>query len=243
MVLPRRQKLIIIPLLLYWPTIFILTHIPIPQLSGIEIRASDKVLHYFAYLILVLLIWLAISPGKKVNWRRAAVWWILFAVVWYGVADEWLQGYVGRSPDVRDFLGDLAGTITGLILLSIFPFWPVSLVLTGSAIFVLTNFMRVNSADEWLLVNLGFHLFAYTLFSLLWLQYLDYLVPIKALQPRWLIGAFALPIGFLAAIEIFSVAAGNGFRLLEAITALTGITIIIMANFLVAKLQQKSKVF
>jgi len=243
MVSYHRQKLTIIPLLLYWPTIFILSHIPIPQLSGIEIRTSDKFLHYFAYLILVFLIWFAISPGKKVNWRRAAVWWILLAMVWYGVADEWLQGYVGRNPDVRDFLADLAGVITGLILLSIFPFWPVSLVLTGSAIFVLTNFMKVTSTDEWLLLNLGFHLSTYVLFSLLWIQYMDNLVPIKAPQPKWLIGAFALPIGFLAAIELFSVVAGNGFRPIEVIVALGGITVVILGNFIAAKLQRKFKVF
>jgi len=243
MILFNRQRLTIIPLLLYWPTIFILTHISIPPLSGVEIRTSDKTLHYFAYLILVFLIWLAISPGKKVNWRRAAVWWILLAVVWYGVADEWLQGYVGRNPDVRDFLADLAGVITGLILLSIFPFWPVSLVLTGSAIFVLTNFMKVNSVDEWLLLNLAFHLSAYILFSLLWLQYMNYLGLIKAPRFGWVIGAFALPGGFLATIELFSVITGNDFRPVEVIVALGGITIVVVANFLAAKLQRESKAF
>jgi len=243
MILFTRQRLTMIPLMLYWPTIFILTHISIPQMSGVEIRASDKTLHYFAYLILVFLVWLAISPGKKVNWRRTAAWWILLAVALYGVADEWLQGYVGRNPDVRDFLADFAGTLTGLILLSIFPFWPVSLVLTGSAIFVLTNFMKVTSTDEWLLLNLGFHLSTYILFSLLWIQYMDYLGLIKPPRFGWVIGAFALPSGFLAAIELFSVITGNDFRPVEVIVALGGITIVVIANFVAAKLQRESKAF
>ena len=92
MVLSRRQKLTIISLLFYWPGVFILAHIPIPQLVY-KAQVSDKSLHFLAYLVLVFLLWFAISPNKKVNWRKAAVWWILFVVVLYGVVDELLQGY------------------------------------------------------------------------------------------------------------------------------------------------------
>lgn len=89
-----RQKLIIIVLLLYWPTIFVLTHIPIPQIVS-EAQVSDKTLHLVVYLILVFLLWFAVSPDKKVNWSKAAIWWVLLITAGYGGIDEILQKYTG----------------------------------------------------------------------------------------------------------------------------------------------------
>src|SRR4030042_2153286 len=146
MVLSRRQKLTIISLLVYWPGVFILAHIPIPRLVY-KAGVSDKGLHFIAYLILVFLLWFAISPNRKVNWRKAAAWLVLIVVVWYGVFDEVLQGYVGRTCDIRDFFADLAGTVAGLVLFTFFTFWPVLLAVTGIAIFILTNLIRANLAD------------------------------------------------------------------------------------------------
>jgi len=236
MALLRRQKLTVIPLLLYWPAIFILTHIPLARVPHWVIRmpVSDKAIHCLAYLVLVVLLWFAISPGRKVNWRRAAAWWVLFVVVWYGVFDEWLQSYVGRNPDVRDFLANLTGTLTGLILLSIFPFWPVWLAVTGALIFVLTNLMQPNLVDQLPVANAAFHLFAYAFFSLLWTRYMRHLLPVKAPEPKWLIGALALPMGFLLAVELFSAVAGNDFRMWDAITSAVGIVAVVAAIFLTA---------
>ncbi|GAG33646.1 unnamed protein product, partial [marine sediment metagenome] len=160
MALSRRQKLIIISLLVYWPGIFILAHIPIPRLVY-KAQVSDKGIHFLAYLILVFLLWFAISPNKKVSWRKAAVWWVLLVVVWYGVVDELLQGYVGRSCDVMDFFANLVGTLAGLILFSFFTFWPVLLVVVGTTIFTLTNLARANMADLLPITDAVFHLFAH----------------------------------------------------------------------------------
>lgn len=237
MALLRRQKLTIIPLLLYWPAIFILTHISPASVPCwvVRMRVSDKSLHYFAYLVLVVLLWFAVSPDRKVNWRKTAAWWVLFVVVWYGVIDEWLQGYVGRSPDVRDFLANLTGTLTGLILLSIFPFWAVSLALTGAVIFVLTNLlMQTNLAEQLPVANVVFHLFAYGFLTLLWTQYMHYLLPVKAPEPKWLIAALALPAGLLLAVELFSAVSGNDFRMWDAIVSAAGIAAVVAAISLTA---------
>ena len=233
MALSRRQKLTIISLLVYWPGIFVLAHIPIPRLVY-KAQVSDKGIHFLAYLILVFLLWFAISPSRKVEWRRATVWWILFVVVWYGVFDEWLQGYVGRNPDVMDFFADLAGALIGLVLLTIFPFWSASVAITGAVIFVLTNFMGPNLADLLPVTNAVFHLLAYAFFSLLWTRYMHHFLPIKAPEPKWLIGALALPVGFLLAVELFSALAGNGFRLTCVIISAIGIAAVVVIIYLIA---------
>jgi len=149
MTLLRRQKLTVTSLLFYWPSLFVLTHISPAYVQGWTVRVdvSDKILHYFAYLVLVFLLWFATNPYKKVNWRKAAVWWIILVVVWYGVFDEWLQGYVGRDCDVMDFFADLAGALTSLIILSIINFWLASIIITGISIFVLTNLTQISSVE------------------------------------------------------------------------------------------------
>ncbi len=221
--LSRRQKITIISLLFYWPGIFIATHIPIvPRWVG-QIGFSDKVLHYLIYLILTFLLWFAISPHKKVNWRKATVWWVMLVVVWYGVFDEVLQGYVGRQPDVRDFFADLGGTVTGLILLTIFHFWPAGLTIIGGAIFALTNFARTNPADVLPVTNATFYFLAYGFFCLLWLRYMCHILPFRTPEFKWIAVALAPPIGLLICSELFAAFASKGFEPSRSIAATAGI--------------------
>jgi VanZ family protein len=237
MVLSRRQKLTIISLLLYWPAIFILAHIPIPQLVY-QARVSDKCLHFLVYLILTFLIWFAISPDKKVNWRKAAVWWVLFVVVWYGVIDEVLQGYVGRNCDVRDFFADLIGTLAGLILLSFTTFWPGLLIVTGTSIFTLTNLTRANPAELLPSANAMFHLFGYGIFTMLWILYMHLFLLMDAPKPKWMITALALPICFLSIVKAFSIILGKDVAMQDVIVSTIGITTVVAAACLIALIRR-----
>jgi len=233
MALSQRQKLIIIPLLIYWPLIFVLAHVPVPQLVR-EAGVSDKIIHFIAYLSLVFLLWFAISPDRKVSWRRAAVWWVLLVTVWYGVVDEVLQSFVaGRSCDVRDFFADLAGVTTGLILFALFTFWPAFLAVTGITIFALSNLTRVNLADLLPVTNMAFHLFAYPFFAVLWIQNMHLFLPLKASKLKWLIAASALPMGLLVAVELYSVISGRDFRLQDLIIAAVGIAAVVITIYLI----------
>jgi len=238
MALTYRQKLTVISLLLYWPGVFILAHIPIPQLV-IRAHICDKYIHSLAYLVLVFLLWFAISPNSKVNWRKATVWWVVFVVVWYGVFDEWLQGYVGRNPDVIDFFADLAGTLAGLILLSIFAFWPASLIVAGIIIFLLTNLTQVNPAELMPATNAAFHFFAYGFFAVLWIQYMNRFLPIKAPQVKWLIVASVLPTGLLLVVKLFSVISGRDFAATDIIIATGSIATVVGTIFLTALFRRR----
>lgn len=233
MILSRRQKLTVISLLFYWPGVFILAHIPIPQVVY-KAHVSDKSIHFLAYLVLVFLLWFTISPEKKVNWRKAAVWLVLFVVVWYGVVDEVLQGYVGRSCDVKDFLADLAGTFAGLILFSSFTFWPVLLAVTGIVIFGLTNLARANLAELVPITNAMFHLFGYGFFTMLWIQNIHLFLPMKTPSPKWIITALAFPVGLLLTVKSFSVILGKDFGGKDAIVAAAGITVVVATTYLIA---------
>jgi VanZ family protein len=229
----RRQKLILISLLIYWPVIFMLAHIPIPQLVR-KAGVSDKSLHFIAYLALVFLLWFAVSPDRKVTWRRAAAWCVLLVMVCYGVIDELLQSVVaGRSCDAMDFVADLVGALTGLILLAFFTFWPAFLVVTGITIFALTNLTRINLADLLPVTYRAFLLFSYGFFALLWIQNIHLYLSLEAPKLKWLIVASALPIGLLVAVKLFSIISGRDFRQRDVIIAAVGIAAAVITIYLI----------
>jgi uncharacterized membrane protein YuzA (DUF378 family) len=233
MAISQRQKITIILLVFYWLSFFILAHIPVPGLVR-KAGVSDKGLHFLAYLILVFLLWFAVSPDKKVVWRKAAVWWVFIVLTGYGVVDELLQGFTGRNCDVMDIVANLAGTFTGLILLSVFSFWPAALLVTGAVIFGITNITRANLAKLVPVTNAMFHLFAYPIFSMLWVRYMHLFLSLKPPKAKWLIAALAGPTVLLLTVKLFSVILGKGFGLREVIVSVVGIAATITLIYLVA---------
>jgi VanZ family protein len=235
MALLRRQKLLIVLLLFYWLTLFVLTHIPLPQFVH-QAHVSDKLLHVLAYMILVFLVWSAMGPGKKVLWRKATVWWVLLVVSLYGLADELLQGCVaGRSSDVADFAANLVGVVAGLTVLSIFTFWPASLVVTGAVIFGLTNCTRANLADIAPVTNTAFHLFSYAFFTGLWIRCMNRLLFLRAAEPKLVIVTLALPVGLLLVVKFGSLILGKGFGIQDVIVSSVGILTVTGAFFLMSR--------
>jgi VanZ family protein len=227
MTLSHQQKIAACVLVLYWPGLFVLAHIPIPHVVQ-EADVSDKSLHFLAYLILTFLIWSALSGDRKVKWRRAAPWLVLFVIVVYGILDEWLQIYVaGRSCDVRDFFSDLLGALTGLILSSFLTFWPAGLLVAATFIFGITNVTRANLADLLPVTNAVFHLLAYAILTVLWIQCTHLFSAARAPKAKWLITALAGPAGFLIIVELFSVSAGKDFVLSEIIISLGAVTAVV----------------
>ena len=243
MVISRRHKLTIAVLVLYWPAMFILMHLSPVKISHLlsNVRIWDKVLHYLAYLLLVFLLWFTINPEKKVNWKKAAVWWILLVVVWYGVMDEWLQGYVGRNPDVKDFLADLAGAVTALVLLTILHFWSAALVVTGITIFALTNFNQINYS-RWLpLTDAIVLFFGYGFFTMLWIRYIHHYLKPKPPEFKWLIHAILMPTALLLVVELYSVVTRGGFRGHDFSISLTAIAAVVATFYLVPVARKRFK--
>ena len=240
MALSRQQKITTIVLVFYWPALFVLAHVPIPQLVR-RAGVSDKSLHFLAYLILAFLLWFAVSGDKKVCWRRAAPWWVLLIIVAYGILDEWLQGcVVGRSCDVRDFFADLAGTVTGLILFSVFSFWPGGLLVTATVIFGVTNIARANLADLLPVTNAIFHFFAYAIFTMLWVQYMRLFLPKKeAPSIEWLVAALTAPTVLLFTVKLFSVILGKAFVVRDMLISVGAIVAVVATIYLTALFRKK----
>jgi len=239
MSLLRRQKIITVSLILYWPTLFVLSHIPVPLFVR-RAGVSDKCLHFLAYLILVFLFWFAVKPNYKVNWRKATAWCILLVVAGYGAVDELLQRYVGRTCDIEDFAADLAGIITGLVLLSFFTFWPAALLVAGATIFGLTNVARANLALLLPALNAMFHLFSYAIFTMLWIQVIHLNLTPKPPKLKWLMVSLALPLGLLLATKVFSVIIGRTFGPMDVILAVSGIATVVVVSYLTTLFRRRA---
>lgn len=222
------KKIIIILLILYWSSLLILAHIPIPE-SVRNAEVSDKSLHFLAYLILTFLFWFSIRPDEKVNWRKLSVWLVLIIITIYGSVDEFVQKYIGRTYDPLDIAANSAGTLTGLFIFSFLSFWSSALVVTGIVTFGITNITRANLADLLPITNTMINLIAYSIFTVLWLQNMNLLLSRRVWKLKCLIPAFALPTGFLIIVKIFSIISGRNFSIQDIIISLAAITSVISA--------------
>ena len=230
-----RKKINIVILAVYWPLLFVVAHIPIPQVVY-EAQVSDKSLHFLAYLILVFLLWFAFCPDTRVNPRNKAFWWVIIIMISYSAADEVLQSYVGRMCDLKDFLANLAGISTAMLLMSLCTFWPSLLVVTATAIFLLVNLANTNIADLMLLVSVAFYVVSYAVFTIFWIAYLKQRNTTKLSKLRYFGFVAIVPFALLTVVEASSVMLGKYFGSFRLITSLVGICIVITFYIIVKSL-------
>ena len=235
MALLKRGKYFLIGLSIYWPGIFIATHVPrLPGWLG-RAEVSDKVLHYVAYLCLIFLCWVALSPYEKVNWRKAKVWIVLAMVVWYGAVDEWLQMYVNRSPSVYDFYANLAGTLSGLVILSLFSFWPALVIVSGMIIFISTNLISIAMVGPNAFLRIVFDFIAYGGFTLIWIHFTQHYICLKRFGLRWLTFALSVPVLLLVVVNGYSIGMGRQVGVIDVLCSFTAIDAAVVVSFLVCE--------
>jgi VanZ family protein len=107
--LPLRV-LALLALVGYWLTLVVGTHWPLPpEMFGLG--DSDKLVHFWAYGVLALLVCLNWALAREMNWRQ---WLAIVAILAaFGAVDEITQIPVGRNCDYRDWLADMAGILAG----------------------------------------------------------------------------------------------------------------------------------
>ena len=218
-----RRKVVIAALALYWPTLFVLGHIPVPQVLR-KAHMYDKSLHLLAYMILTFLLWSVIKPRDRVNWRKAAVWCLLAAIAVYGVCDEWLQRLVAdRSMDPRDFAADVIGAGVALGLLTFLSFWPTAVIISGATIYTLAVFTRANLTALLPVTMSMFHLLTHATFTLLWVGYLRQSPHRPRTSLRWVAVSLSLPLALVVVTKASTMLSGKAFEGWDMIAAVAGI--------------------
>jgi hypothetical protein len=243
-------------LMLYWPTLFVLTHMPMPA-SIHAAQVGDKWLHFVAYFLLVLLIWGVVKPQEAVRWNRAAAWWVLLVLLCYGALDEWSQGWVrGRTADLGDFYADLGAALAGLMLLSVLSFWPAWLTAGALAIFIVSVCAKGDLTEKLPLTTVLVHVISFSLFTLLWLACLSSaprseaepggafwrrLGPAPGHARAWCGRALALPLILLATVKLGTWVTGRDFPLVEVGTAAAAVSVCVMAALLFAAVRNRRR--
>jgi hypothetical protein len=159
-------------LLLYWPFIFFLAHVPDVPRWILRTQMSDKTLHYLGYLILVFLWWFSVYPSKRPSFFSGALWFTIAMMIFYAAADEWLQRFTHRTPDIMDFSADMAGVGTGLVIFAAAGLHFSALAVTAAVIFILTSLCKTDPLGFVPIVDILFYAGAYGLVTLLWMNYL-----------------------------------------------------------------------
>jgi VanZ family protein len=240
MKLLRRHKTVLLVLGIYWPAIFWLTHIPVPQIAR-QSGMSDKTMHVLAYFVLTFLVWFAISPYEKVQWNKAKVWVSLMLVIWYGAIDEYLQGRVGRSADVLDFFADLFGMVMGLGVLSIFGFWPALLTVSVVFIFVISNMSNLLLLYPEYYLNTLFHFTAYTALTLIWIQYLVRRDDFPTSRAFRMTASWILPVLLLFIVKAAVPFSNHLFCWPDVATGLFGICAAVLTSWSIFRFSCKKK--
>ncbi|MCE1165279.1 MAG: VanZ family protein [Bacteroidetes bacterium] len=108
-----------LPFWLFAAAIFAESSIPGDRLPEIAFKVSDKVIHLAIFLVLYIVAARMFSFQNKYTFlKKNFLISALVVTAIYGAADEFHQFFVpNRSCDFFDFVFDVLGGITGLILL------------------------------------------------------------------------------------------------------------------------------
>ena len=88
----------------------VLTHLPPSAVIRVPGTWLDELIHGLLFTLLSLLGCWALRPG------RASLGLLALGLVCFAVLDEWTQGLVGRTPDLRDWVADVVGVLAGAAL-------------------------------------------------------------------------------------------------------------------------------
>jgi len=93
----------------YWALLFTATHIPPNHMP--HVKASDKLEHFGAYMVLSFLIGATIWVMRPAR-RRLIPLVVVAAAAAYGAFDEVSQIPVGRDCELNDWFADVGGAAT-----------------------------------------------------------------------------------------------------------------------------------
>lgn len=100
-------------LAIYWPVVFVGTHIPRLQQVRRPPRGLplDKLAHFAGYAVLAWLLMLVFTRAAR---PATAITLTVLVIAAYGVVDELTQPLVNRTADIWDYLANLLGCAGGI---------------------------------------------------------------------------------------------------------------------------------
>ncbi|NIA06305.1 MAG: hypothetical protein GWP14_01480 [Actinobacteria bacterium] len=107
----QRSRLALVGLCVYWPTIFIISHIPKDYVPK-NVTVSGVGVHLGAYFVLTLLVFLNAGLGHNTHLRSKKTWLLVGAIAAYAALDEFVQSFIqGRSGNIIDWTVDMSACL------------------------------------------------------------------------------------------------------------------------------------
>jgi len=112
-----KSKLPVMGLCVYWPTIFIISHIPkryVPR----DVTVSGRAVHILAYFVLTLLVFISAGSAGSASFGRKKTWILISIIACYAAFDEILQRFIeGRSGSPVDWAVDVFACLLCVVVL------------------------------------------------------------------------------------------------------------------------------
>lgn len=109
-------KAIVLPLILWWGAMFVVTTIPTSAVPHEALFGFDKLIHAFMYGGLTVLFVRYLLYCKGYSFTKSQ-WIGALMILLYGIFDELHQPLVGRIASVADYVADAVGVVFALLLL------------------------------------------------------------------------------------------------------------------------------
>jgi VanZ family protein len=115
----KKNKYIIyhLPWQLYIVVIFVISSIPGNRFPEIQFNMADKVVHFFIFGLLGLLVARSMGVCQNTFCRKNYVMVSIIIGISYALIDEWHQSYIpGRYSSISDWVADGLGIIVFVLL-------------------------------------------------------------------------------------------------------------------------------
>lgn len=143
---------------------------------------SDKTMHFIAYMVLALLLWLGTSFEIKADWKRLRPWLLSAIVILYSAADEISQYFIHRSTDILDFASDALGAAAAMVTVSILSAYHIVMVIFTVCPLLVPGIVRSHLVEQGSILEYAVHITGFAIITTAWIKHLSsifYLNPVR----------------------------------------------------------------
>ncbi len=211
MKLSKEKKFFTAVLLFYWLGLIIATHIPVPMWVR-YMGVSDKAMHFTAYMVLTLLLWLAFCFDIKANWCKFQPWLVLIFIFLHGIADELTQHFIaGRSTDPVDLFADMLGAAAAMTIATFISGYNATMVLTAIAPVFLPAIVKAKLVKQDSITEAFLYAIVFAIITGAWVQYLSIILKLDYRKFKYLPFYAGGPMLALAFVKIYAVLTNKPF--------------------------------
>lgn len=235
MKLSKERKFFTFLLVFYWVGIFFATHIPVPDWTR-KMGVSDKSMHFVAYLVLMLLLWLSANFEKKADWGKILTWLLMGIVAVYAIFDEGSQYFIeGRSADLYDLLTNLLGAGVAMVLVTILAGHHTAMIPFVVCPIFLPALVSSKLITQGSIIEAAIYGVVFAIITIAWIQYISSAYKFNLKQPRYAPIFFSGPAAIFAIVKIYAVFTNRAMEKTVILSTFAAIILTVFIWYLAAK--------